>query len=198
MDTDPKNLWQRLQAGVDVAVAGNNADVLLGVRDAFVRFFHDTIDKTVTVTITPQAVLGPPPTGLPVSDEDTLRSARASVAEMEATLADGHLFYVANEGGLHSLEVDGKIRYFVRNWTVVRCPAGEAWGASGSLQLPERLVEGLDSEQIPFAIPATRRGGGMIRSLTYGTETRRKAIATSALHALSSVLYGFLEGRSLR
>jgi non-canonical (house-cleaning) NTP pyrophosphatase len=196
-DTDLKNFWQKLQSGVEVAVAGNNSETLLGIRDAFLRFFHDGLDKTVSVVVVPQAVEGPPHTGLPVSDEETLLRARTCVTDLERRLGDAYQFYMANEGGIHSLEVDGKTCYFVRNWTVVRSPLGEAWGSSGSVQLPDRLIAGLDSAQIPFAVPGTRRSGGMTRSLTGGIETRRKAIATSTLHAISTLFYGILE-RPLR
>ena len=85
--------------------------------------------------------------------------------DLEKALADTYHFYVATEGGLHSLDVDGKHCYFVRNWTVVRGLLGEAWGSSGSIQVPARIIEGLDSEQIPLAVPGTRRSGGMISSL---------------------------------
>jgi non-canonical (house-cleaning) NTP pyrophosphatase len=199
MDTpDTKNFWQKLQSGVEVAVAGNNPETLLGIRDAFLRFFHEALDKTVSVVVVPQAVEGLPHTGLPVSDEETLQRARTCVTDLERRLGDSYQFYVASEGGLHSVEVDGKTSYFVRNWTVVRSPLGEAWGASGSVQLPDRLIAGLDSAQIPFAVPGTRRSGGMTRSLTGGIETRRKAIATSTLHAISTLFYGVLEGRPQR
>jgi non-canonical (house-cleaning) NTP pyrophosphatase len=192
-DTDLKNFWQKLQSGVEVAVAGNNSETLLGIRDAFLRFFHDGLDKTVSVVVVPQTVEGPPHTGLPVSDEETLLRARACVTDLERRLGDAYQFYMASEGGVHSLEVGGKTSYFVRNWTVVRSPLGEAWGSSGSVQLPDRLIAGLDSAQIPFAVPGTRRSGGMTRSLTGGIETRRKAIATSTLHAISTLFYGILE-----
>lgn len=193
-DTDIRNFWQKLQGGVEVAVAGNNPETLLGIRDAFLRFFHDGLDKTVSVVVVPQILEGSPSyQGLPVSDEETLQRARSCVKDMDSRLGDAYQFYMANEGGIHSLEVDGRTCWFVRNWTVVRSPLGEAWGSSGSVQLPDRLIEGLDSAQVPFAVPGTRRGGGMIRSLTGGIETRRKAIATSALHALSTLFYGILE-----
>jgi non-canonical (house-cleaning) NTP pyrophosphatase len=194
MDTlDTKNFWQKLQSGIEVAVAGNNSETLLGIRDAFLRFFHDGLDKTVSVVIVPQIVEGQPHTGLPVSDEETLQRARTCVTDLEGRLGDSYQFYMANEGGIHSIELDGKTSYFVRNWTVVRSPLGEAWGSSGSVQLPDRLIAGLDSAQIPFAVPGTRRSGGMTRSLTGGIETRRKAIATSTLHAISTLFYGILE-----
>jgi hypothetical protein len=75
---------------------------------------------------------------------------------------------------------------------------GEAWGASGSVQLPDRLVAGLDGAQIPFAVPGTRRAGGMISSLTGGLENRRRATAQSTFHALSTLFYGVLESRRAR
>ncbi|MES1210814.1 MAG: DUF84 family protein [Acidobacteriota bacterium] len=193
MINDPKSFWQRLQSGVEVAVAGTSSDSLLGVRDAFIRFFHDGLDRTVSVAVVPQAVGEAPPIGLPFSDEETLKLAQQRVREMEKRLADNYHFYIATEGGLSSIEIDGTMRYFVRNWTVVRGVLGEAWGSSGSVQIPDRIVAGLDQAQIEFAVPGTRRSGGMLRSLTGGLETRRKAISQSTLLAISSLLYGILE-----
>lgn len=196
--TELKNFWQRLQTGVEVAVAGNSSETLLGIRDAFLRYFHDGLEKTVSVAVVPQTVEGAQPIGLPVSDEEVLRLARQRVREMEERLGDQYHFYIANEGGLHHIEVDGKTCYFVRNWSVIRSPLGEAWGASGSVQLPERIIVGLDSDQIPFAIPGTRKSGGMLSSLTGGLETRRRAISASTLHALCSLFYGVMESRPIR
>ena len=193
MINDPKSFWQRLQSGVEVAVAGTSSDSLLGVRDAFIRFFHDGLDRTVSVAVVPQTVGEAPPIGLPFSDEETLKLAQQRVREMEKRLADNYHFYIATEGGLSSIEIDGTMRYFVRNWTVVRGVLGEAWGSSGSVQIPDRIVTGLDQAQIEYAVPGTRRSGGMLRSLTGGLETRRKAISQSTLLAISSLLYGILE-----
>jgi non-canonical (house-cleaning) NTP pyrophosphatase len=193
MINDPKSFWQRLQSGVEVAVAGTSSDALLGVRDAFIRFFHDGLERTVSVAVVPQTVGDPPPIGLPYSDEETLRLAQQRVRELEKRLADTYHFYIATEGGLTAVDLDGTMRYFVRNWTVVRGVLGEAWGSSGSVQIPDRIVAGLDQAQIPFAVPGTRRSGGMLRSLTGGLETRRKAIAQSTLLAISSMFYGILE-----
>lgn len=86
----------------------------------------------------------------------------------------------------------------MRYWTVVRSLIGESWGSSGSIQLPDRLVYGLDSDQIPFAVPGTRKRGGMISSLTGQLENRRKAISSSTLHAISTLFYGLIESRPLR
>jgi non-canonical (house-cleaning) NTP pyrophosphatase len=198
MISDLKNFWQRLQAGVEVAVAaGTLPDKPLGVRDGFLRYFHDGLDRSVSVAVVPQPI-DEPPLGLLVSDEEVIRMTRQRAIDLEQALADNYHFYVASEAGLHSIEVDGKLRYFVRYWTVVRGLIGESWGSSGSIQLPDRLVYGLDSEQIPFAVPGTRKRGGMISSLTGHLETRRQAIAASTLHAISTLFYGVIESRPLR
>ncbi|MDP9122656.1 MAG: inosine/xanthosine triphosphatase [Acidobacteriota bacterium] len=194
MISDLKNFWQRLQTGVEVAVAGPAPDKLLGVRDGLQRFFYDGLGRTVSVAVVPQTI-EEPPLGLLISDEEVVRLARQRALDLERQLSDHYHFYVASEGGLHSLEVDGRLCYFVRNWTVVRGLLGEAWGSSGSIQLPDRIVAGLDSEQLPFAVPGTRRSGGMISSLTSGLESRRQAVAASTLHAVSTLFYGVLESR---
>jgi non-canonical (house-cleaning) NTP pyrophosphatase len=199
MGTDLKNFWQRLQAGVEVAVAGHAPDKLLGVRDGFLRFFHDGMDRTVSVAVVPQAV-EEDATGLLVSDEEVVREARRKVVEMEDKLHDTYHFYISSEGGVESLEVDGRQRYLIRNWTVVRSPLGEAWGSSGAIQLPDRIVEGWDNAQSPYAMPGpgTRRSGGITSSLTGGLENRRKNVALSTFHALSTLFYGILESRPIR
>ncbi|HEY0510957.1 MAG TPA: DUF84 family protein [Thermoanaerobaculia bacterium] len=194
---DLKNFWQRLQTGVEVAVAGHTPDKLLGVRDGFLRFFHDGLDRTVSVAVVPQSV-EEEPVGLLVSDEEVVRGARRKALELEEKLRGNYHFYISSEGGIESLDVDGTQRYLVRNWTVMRSPLGEAWGSSGAIQLPERLVSGLDSAQIPFAVPGTRRSGGITSSLTGGLETRRKNISLSTFHALSTLFYGVMESRPIR
>lgn len=194
---DLKNFWQRLQTGVEVAVAGHTPDKLLGVRDGFLRFFHDGLDRTVSVAVVPQLV-EEEPVGLLVSDEEVVREARRKAVELEEKLRGNYHFYISSEGGIETLDVDGTQRYLVRNWTVMRSPLGEAWGSSGAIQLPDRLVSGLDSAQIPFAVPGTRRSGGITSSLTGGLETRRKNISLSTFHALSTLFYGVLESRPIR
>jgi non-canonical (house-cleaning) NTP pyrophosphatase len=197
MTMDLKNFWQRLQTGVEVAVAGQTPDKLLGVRDAFLRFFHDGLDRTVSVAVVPQPV-DDEPVGLPISDQEVLRLACKKVRDLEARLGSHYHFYIATEGGVETLDVDGEHRYFMRNWTVVRSPLGETWGSSGAVQLPDQIVAGIDGAQLPFAVPGTRRSGGMISSLTGGLETRRKTVALSTLHAISTLFYGTLESRPIR
>ena len=197
MDRDLRAFWRRFQGGIEVAVASSAADKLLGVRDGFVRYFHEGLGRSIPVAVVPQ-VTGEDPLGLPLSDEATIKVAREKASQLRETFGSAYHFYVGSEGGLHSLEIENQAHYFVRAWTVVIGLAGEAWGGSGSVEIPQRLIEGLDDQQIPFAIPGTRRKGGMTSSLTGGLETRRVAVATATLHALASVLYGIIESHPLR
>ncbi len=96
---DLKNFWQRLQTGVEVAVAGHAADKLLGVRDGFLRFFHNGLDRTVSVAVVPQTV-EEEPVGLLVSDEEVVRQARKRAMELEERLGGNYHFYIASEGGI--------------------------------------------------------------------------------------------------
>jgi len=178
-------------------VASSAADKLLGIRDGFVRYFHEGLGRPIPIAVVPQQS-GDEPLGLPLTDEETIELARGKAAAVRESLGQAYHFYAAAEGGLHSLEMAGRVHYFVRAWTVIIGLAGEAWGASGSVEIPPRLIEGLDDQQIPFAIPGTRRKGGMTSSLTGGLESRRNAVAVATFHAVSSVLYGIIESHPLR
>ena len=197
MVSDLKDFWQRLQTGVEVTVASPSPDKLLGVRDGLLRYFHDGLDRAVSVAVVPQP-MEEPPVGLLVSDEEVLRLCRERAGQLDKSLGRTYHLYIATEAGIHSIDLDGKSRYFICYWTVIRGLVGEAWGSSGSVQLPDRLVEGLTHEQIPHAVPGTRRSGGIISSLTGGLESRRKAIAQSTVHALSTLFYGILDSRPIR
>jgi uncharacterized protein DUF84 len=192
-----RDFWARFQSGIEVAVDTGSPDRLLGVRDGFLRYFHDGLDRPAPVAVVPQ-----PGTesylGLAGSDEEAIGRARARAERLQQRLGETYHFYAASEPGLDTLESDGRLHHFLRTWTVLRGVAGEAWGGSGSIELPERLVAGLDSEQMGFAIPGTRRSGGLTSSLTGGLETRRSAVALSTFHALSSLFYGILESRPVR
>jgi non-canonical (house-cleaning) NTP pyrophosphatase len=190
-----RDFWRRLQTGVEVAVASATPERLLGVRDAFVRYFHQGLHRPISVAVVPQAGdLGPQ--GLPPSDEETIALARREAASLKARLADTYHFYVASEGGLKLVEVDGRPLYFVQSWSVVLGSLGEALGGSGAVQLPERFVSGLAEGGWPVAVPGTRRQGGIISSLTAGLETRRRAVALSTFNALATLFYGVLHSRA--
>ncbi len=197
MTSDVKDFWQRFQSGIEVAVGGDLPDKLLGVRDGFLRYFHDGLERSVPVSVMPQPQ-DEARTPLPVSDADILELARRRALELKRRHGAAFAFHVGSEAGLLLFEGDGQARHFVRNWTVVLGLDDEAWGSSGSVQLPQRLIQGLDREDLPFAVPGTRRSGGMVSSLTGALETRRSATALATFHALSSLMYGRLESHPHR
>jgi non-canonical (house-cleaning) NTP pyrophosphatase len=182
------------QRGIEVCVAGTSADQLLGVREAFRRFFHDALGKPAPVAVVPQET-APDYHGLSGSDPEAEACARRSARALEARLPGTYHFYVAHEGCVHPVETDDGTRWFVRVWTAVVGPAGESVGSSGSIQIPQHLIEGLSGDQLPHEVPGRRRAGGTIASLTGGLETRRSAVAASTLHALSTLFYGILDRR---
>lgn len=177
-----------------MAVAGTAPPQLLGVRDGFHRYFGEVAGRPVPVAVVPQPV-EVVPSGLPVSDEEALERVRGRLDELERRVGSEYDFVVASDGGLHPIEIDGGLRFFIRCWAAVRCPLGEACGASGSIQLPEGLVTGFGPPGGPGSVPGTRRSGGMISALTGGAEDRRHATAEAAFHALSTLFYGVLSGR---
>jgi len=191
---DLRDFWHRLQTGVSVAVAGPSPEKLLGIRDGVLRYFRDHLGRSVSVAVVPHPS-AEEPAALPVSNEEAFALAERQVGELSRRLGDQYHFCIASEGTLDAVEVAGTAHWFVHNWTVVRSPVGEAWGGSGSVELPPRLVSGLAGEQIPFAVPGTRRGGGMMRSITGGVEDRRRATALATTSAFATLFYGMLEGR---
>lgn len=194
MATTLKDFLGGYQRGIEVCVAGTSADLLLGVREAFRRYFHDGLERPVPVAVVPHD-LEPAHRGLAQSDDEAIALARRSAREIERRLPGTYHFYVGAESCVHPLDVEGGTKWFVRSWSAVVGPPGEATGASGAVQLPERLVEGLAHDQLGLAVPGTRRAGGTISSLTGGLETRRSAVALGTLHALSTLFYGILESR---
>lgn len=176
---------------MSVASGPRLPDKLLGVRDGFLRYFHDGLSRPVPVSVTSRLEDEMAP--LPLDDDEILNLARRRVLALEEQVGSSEGFLVGTESGLAAQSAGGLRRVFVRTWTVVRVNALEAWGSSGALQMPADLIEGLDETDIQFAVPGTRRGGGMVASLTGGVETRRKATALATFHALSSLLYGMLE-----
>lgn len=199
MSSDLREFWHHFQSGVEVAVAGTASDLLLGVREGLLRFFHDGLERPVPVAVVPQDEAGEATRhGLLLGDEEVIARARQQACELRDRLGGAYHFYVGSAGGLHHLECAGRVRYFVRSWSAVVSVAGEAVGSSGSVELPERLVAGLERDQIPFAMPGTRRSGGLVSSLTGGLESRRSAVAQATFHALSSLFYGVLESYPLR
>jgi non-canonical (house-cleaning) NTP pyrophosphatase len=189
---ETREFWQRLQTGIEVAVAGPTPERHLGVRDGFLRFFRARLDRPLSIAVVPQEE-PEELKGLPISDQEIMDWVERRAGSIEARYQGDYHFFVASEGGVHTVEREGRPPlYFVRNWTLVLSPIGAAWGSSGAVQVPERLLSGLGHDQVPFAVPGTRKSGGMIASLTGGLETRRRAVETATLHALSTLFYGIL------
>src|SRR5436305_3661034 len=113
MTTDLKDFWQRLQTGVEVAVAGPAPDKLLGVRDGLLRYFHDGLDRTVSIAVVPQHV-EEPAMGLAISDEDVLGFCCERARQLERSLGQLYNFYIASEAGIHAIELEGRSLYFNR------------------------------------------------------------------------------------
>ncbi|HLF56708.1 MAG TPA: DUF84 family protein [Thermoanaerobaculia bacterium] len=181
------------QRGIEVGVAGASADELLGVREAFRRFFHDSLDRPVPVAVVLQEHERRL-RGLAGSDGEAIETARGAASALAERLRDNYQFYVGLDVGVQPLELVDGTRYLLRSWSAVVGPPGLAYGASATLELPARWVGGGGSALLE-SIPGTRRGGGLIATLTGGRETRRAAVAQATLHALSTLFYGILEIR---
>lgn len=172
-------------------------DKLFGVRDGFLRYFQDGLARSVPVSVVPQRQEDAQ-TPLPLSDAGILSLARRRAHDLERQHGDSYAFHVGSEAGLLLFEADEQTRYFVRSWSVIVGLGEESWGSSGSVQLPERLIQGLDHDDLPFAVPGTRRSGGMVSSLTGALETRRSTTGLATFNALSSLMYGRLESHPQR
>jgi len=188
--------WQRLSNGVEIAVASSVPEKLLGARDGFLEFFHHGLDRKVPVAVVPHPE-AEDSKALPTTAEETIATARREVSSLADRLGDQYHFYLAGGGGLQHLAVGSELRVFVNCWVVLRSEIGETWGASGAIEIPSRLLSEGGAE-LPSANPGTRRGGGMISSLTGGLESRRQAFARGTLHALSSLFFGLVEARRRR
>ena len=193
MALDLRDFPRRLQTGIEIAVASSDSDRLLGVREGFLRYFHEGLGRRTPVAVVAHGI-EEPPLGLPLTDEATVALARRQAEELRSRLGEAYQFYVGAQPGLTSLEVGGQARYFIRLWAVVLGPGGEAWGGSGSLQLPSDAVTGVRDGELGLSL-GTRKQGGIISSLTGGLEGRRRAAASATFKALCSLYYGVLQAR---
>lgn len=186
------DLWPRLQGGLEVAAAAAGPEELFGVRQGFVRYFHHGLRREVPIAVVPHGGEDQR-SGLPASDGETLERIRQRAHDLKRELGDAYLFYVATAGGLHTVTAKGQDACFVRCWTVVCGPPGEAWGASGSLQIPDLMLAGTHDPARELGSVGTRRRGGLVSSLTARLEDRRSAVALATFHALATLFYGRLE-----
>jgi non-canonical (house-cleaning) NTP pyrophosphatase len=186
-----EDFWQRFEGGIQVAVGDDLPDKLLGVREGFLRYF-DGLERATPMIFKPFRQQHQARAALPLNDEEILQLACQRSRQLECEEAPDCGFFVASEAGLTTVCSGKETRHFVRTWTVVAALGNEAWGSSGSVQLPE----GLKDAEVSFAIPGRRRSGGMVSSLTSGGEHRRSATALATFHAVSTLMYGLIESRS--
>ena len=176
-------------------MASSNPQKLLGVRDGFRSFCRHRMPQPTSVVVIPQDG-GPVGPSLPLSDEETASLVLRQSSGLQGQLSPSYLFFVAAEGGLDSVETPDRHLFFARYWAAVTCDLGDAVGSSSGLQLPHRMIEGLDGSEIPLAVPGGRRKGGMLGSLTAGVTTQRSAVADATFNALSTLFYGLLASGS--
>lgn len=190
-----KEFLGEFHRGIEVCVAGEAPDTLLGVREAFRRFFRDGQGRIAPIAVVPQPATEREGELAP-SDIEAIGRARVAARALEDRLFGTYHFYLATQSCVHGLEVGDATHLFVRSWTVLRGVAGETFGSSGSIEVPRRLIGGGDVDASSIAVLGPRRSGGMLAALTGGLETRRNAVTESTVHALATQFYGFLEDRS--
>ncbi len=191
MQEHHKEFWSRFQHSADVLVASRDSDQLLGVSDGFRRYLRG-LDREMALSVDPDPEAHEE-SMLWTTAEDTLAAAHRQVTELTGRTPAPWTFCIALEEGLATLDVGGRPREFLFSWAVLSCALGTTCGGSGPLEIPERLTAGADPSG-RVAVPATRRRGGILGSLTGGLESRREAFALATLHALSSLFFGHPSG----
>lgn len=186
MDDDRTGFLLGLQSDAGVAVAGRLPDKWLGVRDGFRRVIRDALGLSTGVEVTAYETAGSGQ--MPLSDAGilTLALERAHAVRVACPATP---FVVGSEAGVARFEVGGTERWVIRTWTVVLAFGTEAWGSSGSLELPPALIRGLDPSEVAMAVPGTRRHGGAVAALSRGLEDRRGATAAATANALLTLFY---------
>jgi non-canonical (house-cleaning) NTP pyrophosphatase len=180
--------------GVEVAVASSRSATLLAVRQAFVRYFHHVLARPVPVAVVPHEVPGTP-YGLASSDAEMIERCLARAGELAGRLAEAYQFYVAVEEGLETVPVDGQVRHYVRTWAAIRGLERQACGASGSLEVPARLLEERVEEGGERRMRAgMRRHPGLVSTLSGGLDSRRSAAAIAVFHAVASLFFEHYSG----
>ena len=213
MGDDIKGIWHRFQSGLEVTVAvrGHSPEKSLGVRDGFLRYLHDVLEKDPPLTVRLLQLEGRPE--LPMTDSETLDAARDLVG-IARQQEPGTLFIVACEEGLSEISAGrtsadrtsagrtsaghSDIRHVVQSWAVIdmlgsdedAAPIYEqAWGSSGGVQIPDSVLHAAGRPGHPLVFPSTRRGRGMVQAITGNAENRRTTSSQAVFLALCSLLY---------
>jgi len=189
-----KTFPPEILSGVEVAVASARSEVLLGVREGFVRYFHQALGRPVPVAVVPQEVEASAD-GLAATDDEIVERCHDRARELETRLSDAYQFYIGVEEGLETVMVEGARRHFVRTWAVVRGLGMLASGGSGSLEVPSRVFEaGLAEPGARRPVAGLRRRPGLVAELSGGLETRRDAVATAAFNAVAALFFDVYSG----
>lgn len=180
--------------GVEVAVAAFRSDVLLGVREGFVRYFHQVLERPVPVAVVPQE-FDEAPHGLAPTDREMIARCSARAKGLESRLEDAYQFYLGVEEGLERVKIDGEPRHFVRTWAVVRGLGAEARGASGSFEVPPKMLDdGFAEPDGRRTLAGLRRGQGLVAALSGGLESRRSAVTVAVFNAIASLFFDLYSG----
>ncbi len=82
MPADLRAFWERFQTGIEIAVGSSASHKLLGVRDGFLRYFHEGLHRSIPVVIVPHGEVEVQPC-LPITDEEAISAARRETAQMQ-------------------------------------------------------------------------------------------------------------------
>ncbi len=180
--------------GVEVAVGGHRSEVLLAVRSAFLRYFHEGLGRPVPVAVVPQEVEDLH-RGIASNDTEMIERASRSAGLLQQRLGEAYRFYVGIEEGLESLEIEGRLRHFVRTWAVVRGLASEASGGSASIEVPNQVFEdGVADSEGRRTVAGLRRHEALVSALTGSLESRRSAVTQAVFNAVASLFYEAYSG----
>jgi len=125
-----------------IAVGSTRRPKLNAVRDAvlaFGPFFGGEITLTTSGYEVDSGV-----NHTPVSRDELMRGARhraEAVAELVASQGESAKFFVGLEGGFDVVPENGRNRVFLESWAYVSDGRGGHFGCSGSVEVPEALVE---------------------------------------------------------
>jgi non-canonical (house-cleaning) NTP pyrophosphatase len=180
--------------GVEVAVASTRSEILLGVREGLIRYFHRALDRPVPVAVVPQEVADVP-LGVASSDSEIIGRCRERVGELEGRLDDAYQFYVAVEEGIETLHLEDTVRHYVRSWAVIQGLGSYACGGSGSFEVPRQLLEesvtGAENRRKPAGL---RRQAGLVATLSGGLDSRRSAAASAVFNAVAGLFFELYSG----
>jgi len=175
-------------------VASARSEILLAVREGFVRYFHQGLGRETAVAVVAHQA-SQPPLGVASSGGETVERCQQRAAELEQRLERDYQFYVAVDEGLETLSVENSARHLVRTWAVVHGLGTTSCGGSGSFELPTRLLrEGITGADGRRKTAGMRRRTALVEALSSGLESRRSSAAEAVFNALAALFYDTYSG----